>query len=118
MFGLVEVDQRLVEDAAELAIDSGLRSLDALHLAAALVLPQDDLHFATWDRRLHTAAMTKGLQPSPIRLIEKVRPYTTGGPFSAKAFSTNSSCSAGLTLRVGGGPCQRAHRSVAVAPRC
>lgn len=68
VFGLVEVDQRLVEDAAELAIDSGLRSLDALHLAAALVLPQDDLRFATWDRRLHTAASTRGLQLIPDAL--------------------------------------------------
>ncbi len=68
VFGLVGVDQRLVEDAAELAIGSGLGSLDALHLAAALVLPQDDLHFATWDRRLHMLASTKGLQLIPDSL--------------------------------------------------
>jgi uncharacterized protein len=68
VFGLVEVDQRLVEDAAELAIDSGLRSLDALHLAAALVLPHDDLRFATWDRRLHMAAGAKGLRLIPDAL--------------------------------------------------
>jgi len=67
-FGLVEVDQRLVEDAAELAITSGLRSLDALHLAAALVLPQDELRFATWDRRLHIAAGAKGLHLIPEAL--------------------------------------------------
>ncbi len=68
VFGLIEVDQRLVEDAAELALGSGLRSLDALHLAAALVLPRDDLHFATWDRRLHVAAATKGLLLIPDAL--------------------------------------------------
>jgi uncharacterized protein len=68
VFGLVEVDQRLVEDAAELAIDSGLRSLDALHLAAALVLPREDLCFTTWDRRLHVAAKAKGLQLIPDTL--------------------------------------------------
>jgi predicted nucleic acid-binding protein len=68
VFGLIEVDQRLVEDAAELAIDSGLRSLDALHLAAALVLSQDDLRFATWDRRLHRAASAKGLKLIPDAL--------------------------------------------------
>ena len=39
MFGVVEIDQRLVEEAASLAIDRALRSLDALHLAAALLLP-------------------------------------------------------------------------------
>jgi hypothetical protein len=55
-FGVIEVDQRLVEEAAELAIDRELRRLDALNLAAALMLPQDGLLLATWDRRLHMAA--------------------------------------------------------------
>jgi predicted nucleic acid-binding protein len=68
VFGVIEVDQRLVEDAAELAIDRELRSLDALHLAAALVLPQDDLLLVTWDRRLHTAAGAEGLQLIPEAL--------------------------------------------------
>ncbi len=67
-FGVIEVDQRLVEDAAELAIDRELRSLDALHLAAALMLPQDDLIIATWDRRLHMAAGTEGLGLIPETL--------------------------------------------------
>jgi uncharacterized protein len=67
-FGVVEVDQRLVEDAAKLAIDRELRSLDALHLAAALVLPRDDLFFAAWDRRLHAAAGAEGLALIPETL--------------------------------------------------
>jgi predicted nucleic acid-binding protein len=64
-FGIVEVDQRLVEDAASLAIEHELRSLDALHLAAALLLPRDDLRFATWDRRLQSAAAAAGLTLIP-----------------------------------------------------
>ena len=64
-FGVIEVDQRLVEEAAELALDHGLRSLDALHLAAALMLPHDDLLFTTWDRRLHAAAGSEGLALIP-----------------------------------------------------
>jgi predicted nucleic acid-binding protein len=68
MFGVIEVDQRLVEHAAELAIDRELRSLDALHLAAALVLPRDDLVLATWDRRLHASAGAAGLQLIPEAL--------------------------------------------------
>ena len=64
-FSIVEVDQRLVEDAAALAIEYELRSLDALHLAAARVLPPDDLVLATWDRRLHAAADAAGLQLLP-----------------------------------------------------
>jgi len=68
MFGVIEVDQRLVEQAAELAVSSDLRSLDALHLAAALVLPRDDLVLATWDHRLHAAAIASGLRLLPATL--------------------------------------------------
>jgi predicted nucleic acid-binding protein len=65
---VIEVDQRLVEEAAELAIDRELRSLDALHLAAALMLPPDDLLLATWDHRLHTAAGARGIGLIPETL--------------------------------------------------
>ena len=61
MFEVVEVGGRLAEEAAELVIDRELRSLDALHLAAALTLPVEDLFFATWDRRLYEAARAEGL---------------------------------------------------------
>jgi uncharacterized protein len=62
---VVEVDQRLVEAAAGLATRHDLRSLDALHLAAALVLPRDGLVFASWDRRQHASAAAEGLQLLP-----------------------------------------------------
>jgi uncharacterized protein len=67
-FGVIEVNQPLIEDAAKLAIARELRSIDALHLAAALILPRDDLLSATWDRRLHTAAEAEGLPLTPERL--------------------------------------------------
>jgi len=67
-FGIVEIDQRLADRAATLALDRDLRSLDALHLAAALLLPRENLVFATWDRRLHSAASAEGLQPLPETL--------------------------------------------------
>jgi len=67
-FGVIEVDQRLVEDAAKLAVERELRSMDALHLAAALMLTPEDLLLATWDRRLHAAARTEGLSLIPERL--------------------------------------------------
>ncbi len=60
-FGIVEIDQALVEHAAALAIDRELRSLDFLNVAAALLPGGDDLVFATWDLPLHTAAGTEGL---------------------------------------------------------
>ncbi len=68
MFGVIEIDQRLVEDAADLAIRRELRSVDALHLAGALVLPREDLVLATWDRRLHAAAGAAGLPLIPQAL--------------------------------------------------
>jgi hypothetical protein len=67
-FGVIEVDQRLAEDAAKLAIARELRSMDALHLAAALTLPQESLLLATWDRRLHAAATAEGLALIPETL--------------------------------------------------
>jgi len=67
-FGVVEIDQSLVEHAAALALERDLRSLDSLHLAAALVLPGEDLVFATWDRRLHAAAGAEALQLIPDTL--------------------------------------------------
>ena len=42
-------DQDLVEAAAELTRGHDLRSLDALHLAAALLVQDLDLVVASWD---------------------------------------------------------------------
>lgn len=67
-FGVIEVDQLLVEHAAALAVDRRLGSLDSIHLAACLVLPLEDVVFATWDRRLHLAAAAEGLQLLPEKL--------------------------------------------------
>jgi predicted nucleic acid-binding protein len=67
-FTVIEVDQLLVAHAAALAIEHGLRSLDALHLAAARVLPIDGLVLSTWDRRLHAVAGSAGLQLLPTTL--------------------------------------------------
>lgn len=67
-FGIVELDQQLAEHAAALALERALGSLDALHLAAALMLPGKDLVFATWDRRLHAAARAEGLELLPHAL--------------------------------------------------
>jgi predicted nucleic acid-binding protein len=67
-FDVVEVDATLCQHAAELARTTGLRTLDALHLAAALALPREGLTFATWDARLHRAARDHGLQTLPATL--------------------------------------------------
>lgn len=67
-FGVVEIDQRLAEHAAALALRRDLRSLDALHLAAARVLPREDLVLVTWDGRLHAAAAAEGIELLPRSL--------------------------------------------------
>jgi predicted nucleic acid-binding protein len=67
-FAVLEVDAALVEHASVLTLSRDLRSLDAMHLAAALVLPVDDLVLATWDRRLHAAAVAEGLEVLPRSL--------------------------------------------------
>jgi uncharacterized protein len=67
-FDIIEISQGLVEHAASLAISTGLRALDAMHLAAALTLPPAELTFATWDIRLHRAARERGLRTLPAKL--------------------------------------------------
>ncbi len=67
-FHAVEVDDELAEHAARLALSDRLRSLDALHLAAALLLPAGDVTVGTWDVRLHAAAARHGLALLPQRL--------------------------------------------------
>jgi len=66
--GVVEVDCALAERAAELAVAHRLRTLDALHLAAALTLTGEAPTFATWDRDLHRAARERGLRTLPATL--------------------------------------------------
>ena len=67
-FGVIEIDQRLVEDAAGFAAAGDLRGFDALHLASALLLPRRDLTVATWDRRLHQAVAAHEVPVLPEQL--------------------------------------------------
>jgi uncharacterized protein len=65
---VVEMDAALAERAAEIAVAARLRTLDALHLAAALAVPGSGVVLATWDRRLHAAARAEGLETLPAAL--------------------------------------------------
>ena len=67
-FEVVELDAPLAEHAAELTSTEELRSLDALHLAAALLISTNELTLATWDVRLHRAAQSQGLAVFPTEL--------------------------------------------------
>lgn len=63
-FVVIEIDQTLVEAAADLGAAENLRTLDSLHLASALSLGPP-LTLATWDRALHAAAKRRGLDVLP-----------------------------------------------------
>lgn len=65
---VVEVDRALAEGAARLAVRHRLRTLDALHLAAALSVADDETTFVTWDADLHQAACVQGLRTLPAAL--------------------------------------------------
>jgi len=67
-FDVIEVDASLTEHAVELTATEDLRSLDALHLAAALLIASERLTLATWDVRLHRAAQQRGLGVFPAEL--------------------------------------------------
>jgi len=64
-----QVDQHLVEHAPRLTLDDDLRSLDALHLDAALLLSSEETVFATWDRSLHGAAQSHLLRVLPASTL-------------------------------------------------
>ena len=62
---VVSVADLLVERAADLAADYDLRAADAIHLATALAVIEDDFIFVTWDKRLRQAALQAGMVASP-----------------------------------------------------
>ena len=57
----VEVTESLVRRAGRLASEHGLRGYDAVHLAAALAIADDDTVLASDDRELLAAATRDGL---------------------------------------------------------
>jgi hypothetical protein len=57
---VIDVDDLLCHRAADLAVDHGLQTLDALHLAAAERAGGPELTFVTFDSRLAGAARQMG----------------------------------------------------------
>jgi predicted nucleic acid-binding protein len=75
-FNVVELNPTVAQLASELTARHDLRSLDAIHLASALMFHNEDLTLATWDRRLHNAALREKLNVLPaeiphLRLVKK-----------------------------------------------
>jgi predicted nucleic acid-binding protein len=67
----VEVTDRLVKDAGELAAHRALRGYDALHLASALVLREQipSVTFLAFDRKLMMAAKREALSIHPLGMM-------------------------------------------------
>lgn len=63
---IVEVDDPLTREAARLCRQLPLRAADAIHLASAGILRnEEEITFACWDRRLAEAADQLGLTILP-----------------------------------------------------
>jgi len=63
------VTDKVIQTAAQAAIDHALRAYDALHLAGALVFAEgEEIAFACWDRELCEAADKHGLPLIPEQL--------------------------------------------------
>jgi hypothetical protein len=64
----VELTPEVERHAGQLARSHALRGADAVHLASALALGDDDIVVAVWDRRLQAGALASGLQVLPVSL--------------------------------------------------
>ena len=87
---IIEVDDLLLDQAADLAEQGALRAYDAVHLAAALAAGGDVL--VTADRELVRAAESQGLEPLSVCPGPRV---VGGGTFSAASMAVTSSINYG-----------------------
>jgi uncharacterized protein len=62
---LIELDGALAEHAGDLAERHQLRGYDAVHLASALSVGDENLVLVSWDRNLAAAAVMAGLNAAP-----------------------------------------------------
>jgi uncharacterized protein len=66
----VELTAAVERRSGELARAHALRGADAVHLASALAIGDQDLIVAVWDRRLHAGAQAAGCRVAPAQLNE------------------------------------------------
>ncbi len=59
---VIRIDDRIWNSATGIAFRTGAKSLDSLHIAAALSLNDPELTFVTSDRKQARAAVDSGLQ--------------------------------------------------------
>jgi predicted nucleic acid-binding protein len=61
----VELTEPIGAHAGQLAGQYALRGADAVHLASALAVGEDELVFAVWDQRLRSGIEAAGIQLAP-----------------------------------------------------
>lgn len=64
----VELTPDVEQSAGRLARSHALRGADAVHLASALAIADEDLIVAVWDRRLHGGVLASGIRVAPASL--------------------------------------------------
>jgi uncharacterized protein len=64
----VELSADVAQHAGQVAGSYALRGADAVHLASALAIGDDDLVVAVWDRRLHAGVLAAGIRVAPAKL--------------------------------------------------
>lgn len=63
----IDVDDSTSAEAGSLAVRHGLRGMDAIHLASAVLLAEAEPVVVTWDAALQRAAKAEGLAVSVQR---------------------------------------------------
>ena len=62
----VELTERVITHAGELASRHALRGADAVHLASLLAVGAAETVFAVWDQRLRTGGQAVGVRLAPL----------------------------------------------------
>jgi uncharacterized protein len=65
----VAPSDEVIRLAGNLAESTGLRALDAIHLASARLVGDPQTVFVTWDRRLAAAASALGMAVAPAHVL-------------------------------------------------
>ena len=65
LFHEIQLDEDVAEEASRIAVDAGLRTLDAIHLASAIRAGGPELTLLTFDQHLGEAARSIGITTLP-----------------------------------------------------
>jgi predicted nucleic acid-binding protein len=92
----VELTPDVEQSAGRLARSHALRGADAVHLASALAIADDDLVVAVWDRRLHGGVRASGIRVAPASLDAEVTVPVWSAPARPDADTQQAAPPAGV----------------------